>query len=146
MITTKIANGTVKKDDQLLVNEIGKIITVNKIKKGTGSSETEVETATAGEEVGFYIEGATKAELKRGYMLSKPDTIIGYSKVTATVRLLSKEEGGRNTPISSGYNPNAYFADAFDEIKNCKLTFPEGAAILMPGETLKGVTVDFNGA
>ena len=146
MITTKIANGTVKKDDQLLVNEIGKIITVNKIKKGTGTTATEVETATAGEEVGLYIEGVTKDELKCGYMLSKPDTVIGYSKFTATVRLLSKEKGGRNTPISSGYNPNAYFADAFDEIKNCKLTFPEGAAILMPGETLKGVTVDFNGA
>ena len=61
LITTNIANGTVKKGDQILVNEIGKIITVNKIKKGTGTSATEVETATAGEEVGLYIEGATKA-------------------------------------------------------------------------------------
>lgn len=145
-VTTTIANGTVNKGDQLLVNEIGKIITVEKIEKGTGSSAIEVDTATAGEEVGLYIEGATKAELERGYMLSKPDTVIGYSKFTATVRLLSREEGGRNTPISSGYNPNAYFADAFDEIKNCNLTFPEGTAILMPGGTLEGVTVDLNGA
>lgn len=125
MITTTIANGTVNKGDGLLVNEIGKIITVEKIEKGTGSSAIEVDTATAGEDVGFQIKGATKAELERGYMLSKPDTVIGYSKFTATVRLLSREEGGRNTPISSGYNPNAYFADAFDEIK-CNLTFPEG--------------------
>ena len=145
MITTTIANGTVNKGDQLLVNEIGKIITVNKIKKGTGSSATEVDTATAGEEVGLYIEGATKAELERGYMLSKPDTVIGYSKFTATVRLLSREEGGRNTPISSGYNPYAYFADTLAETA-CNLTFPGGAGMLMPGETLKGVTVDFNGA
>lgn len=145
LITTNIANGTVKKGDQILVNEIGKIITVNKIKKGTGTSATEVETATAGEEVGLYIDGATKAELNRGYMLSKPDTIIGYSKFTATVRLLSREEGGKNTPINSGYNPNAYFADALDE-KACTLTFPEGAESLMPGGTLKGVTVDFGGA
>lgn len=145
MITTKIANGTVKKDDQLLVNEIGKIITVNKIKKGTGTTATEVETATAGEEVGLYIEGVTKDELKCGYMLTTPDAVIGYSKFTATVRLLSPAEGGKNTPISSGYNPNAYFADALVETA-CNLTFPERAGMLMPGETLKGVTVDFNGA
>lgn len=145
IITTTIANGTLKKGDQILVNEIGKIITVNKIEKDTGSSATEVETATAGDKVGLLIEGATKAELNRGYMLSKPDTIIGYTKFTATVRLLSREEGGRNTPIFSGYKPNAYFADALVETA-CNLTFPEGAEMLMPGETLEGVTVDFNGA
>ena len=144
-VTTTIANGTVNKGDQLLVNEIGKIITVEKIEKGTGSSAIEVDTATAGEDVGFQIKGATKAELKRGYMLSKPDTVIGYSKFTATVRLLLPAEGGKNTPITSGYNPYAYFADTLAETE-CKLTFPEGTAILMPGETLKGVTVDFNGA
>ena len=145
IIKTTIANGTVNKGDGLLVNEIGKIITVERIEKGTGSSAIEVNAATAGEDVSFLIKGATKDELKRGYMLTTPDAVIGYSKFTATVRLLSREEGGKNTPISSGYKPNAYFADAFDEI-NCNLTFPEGAGTLMPGETLEGVTVDFNGA
>lgn len=144
-VTTTIANGTVNKGDQLLVNEIGKIITVEKIEKGTGSSAIEVDTATAGEDVGFQIKGATKAELKRGYMLSKPDTVIGYSKFTATVRLLLPAEGGKNTPITSGYNPNAYFADTLAETA-CKLTFPGGTGMLMPGETLEGVTVDLNGA
>ncbi len=144
-VTTTIANGTVNKGDGLLVNEIGKIITVEKIEKGTGSSAIEVDTATAGEDVAFQIKGATRDELKRGYMLTTPDAVIGYSKFTATVRLLSREEGGKNTPISSGYNPNAYFADALDE-KACTLTFPEGTGMLMPGGTLKGVTVDFGGA
>ena len=145
IIKTTIANGTVNKGDGLLVNEIGKIITVERIEKGTGSSAIEVDTATAGEDVAFQIKGATKDELKRGYMLTTPDAVIGYSKFTATVRLLSREEGGKNTAISSGYKPNAYFADAFDETA-CNLTFPEGAGTLMPGGTLEGVTVDFNGA
>ena len=64
-ITTKIANGTLKKGDQLLVNEIGKIITVKKIEQGRGTSAKEVDTATAGDEVGLLIEGATKDELLR---------------------------------------------------------------------------------
>ena len=144
IITTKIANGTLKKGDQLLVNEIGKIITVKKIKNGTGSSATDVETATAGDEVGLYIDGATKAELLRGYMLSKPDTIIGYSKVTVTIRAFTKDEGGQNTPIQTGIKPNVAFADTFGEVIG-KATFPEGTTLLLGGEMLEGVTIDFQG-
>ena len=144
LITTKIANGTLKKGDQLLVNEIGKIITVNKIEKGTGTSATVVETATAGEEVGLRIEGATKAELNRGYMLSKPDTIIGYSKVTVMIRSFTKDEGGQNAPIQTGIKPNVAFADTFGEVIG-KATFPEGTTLLSGGEILEGVTIDFQG-
>ena len=145
MINTIIANGTVKKGDQILVNEIGKIITVNKIEKDTGTSVTEVETATAGEEVGLRIsEGVTKAELNRGYMLSKPDTIIGYSKVTVTIRVRTKDEGGQNTPIQSGIKPNIAFADTFGEVTG-EVTFPEGTTLLSGGEILEGVTINFQG-
>ena len=145
MINTIIANGTVKKGDQILVNEIGKIITVNKIEKDTGTSVTEVETATAGEEVGLRIsEGVTKAELNRGFMLSKPDTIIGYSKVTVTIRVRTKDEGGQNTPIQSGIKPNVAFADTFGEVTG-EVTFPEGTTLLSGGEILEGVTINFQG-
>ena len=145
LITTIIANGTVKKGDQILVNEIGKIITVNKIEKDTGTSVTEVETATAGEEVGLRIsEGVTKAELNRGYMLSTPDTIIGYSKVTVTIRVRTKDEGGQNTPIQSGIKPNVAFADTFGEVTG-EVTFPEGTTLLSGGEILEGVTINFQG-
>lgn len=143
-ITTKIANGTLKKGDQLLVNEIGKIITVKKIEQGTGTSAKEVDTATAGDEVGLLIEGATKDELLRGYMLSKPDTIIGYSKVTVTIRVFTKDEGGQHTPIQTGIKPNVAFADTFGYVVG-KVTFPEGTTLLSGGEMLEGVTIDFQG-
>ena len=145
MINTIIANGTVKKGDQILVNEIGKIITVNKIEKDTGTSVTEVETATAGEEVGLRIsEGITRAELNRGYMLSKPDTIIGYSKVTVTIRVRTKDEGGQNVPIQTGIKPNVAFADTYGEVIG-EVTFPEGTTLLSGGEILEGVTINFQG-
>lgn len=144
LITTTIANGTLKKGDQILVNEIGKIITVNKIEKGKGASPTEVETATAGDEVGLRIEGATKAELNRGYMLSKPDTIIDYGKVTATIRAFTKGESGQNLPIQTGIKPQVAFADTFGE-ETGEVTFPEGTTLLSGGKTLEGVTIDFQG-
>ncbi|MCI6955127.1 MAG: hypothetical protein MR725_03675 [Clostridiales bacterium] len=141
MINTIIANGTVKKGDQILVNEIGKIITVNKIEKDTGTSVTEVETATAGEEVGLRIsEGVTKAELNRGYMLSKPDTIIGYSKVTVTIRVYAKDEGN-TAPIATG-NKMVAFADTFGEVTG-GVTLPEGTDIIRPGEIIENVTINF---
>ena len=144
VVTTAIANGTVKTGDKLLVNEIGKIITVKKIEKGIGTSATVVDSATAGDEVGLRIEGATKAELNRGYMLSKPDTIIGYSKVTVTIRAFTKDEGGQNTPIQTGITPNVIFADTFGYVVG-KVTFPEGTDMIMPGEMLEDVTIDFQG-
>ena len=142
IITTKIANGTVNTGDQLLVNEIGKIITVKQIEKGIGTSATVVETATAGDEVGFRIEGATKDELNSGYMLSKPDTIIGYSKVTVTIRMYTKDEGNR-APIANG-NKVVAFGDTFGEITG-KVTLPEGTDMIAPGEMLEGVTISFQG-
>lgn len=118
---------------------------MNKIEKDTGTSVTEVETATAGEEVGLRIsEGVTKAELNRGYMLSKPDTIIGYSKVTVTIRVFTKGEGGQNTPIQTGIKPNVVFADTFGEVTG-EVTFPEGTTLLSGGEILEGVTINFQG-
>ena len=142
IITTKIANGTVNKGDQLLVNEIGKIITVNRIEKGKGTSAIQVETATAGDEVGLLIVGATQAELSRGYMLSKPDTIIGYSKVIATIRLYTKEEGNK-APLATG-NKVVAFADTFGETTG-KVTLPEGTDMIKPGEMIENVTIDFQG-
>ena len=142
IITTTIANGTVNKGDQLLVNEIGKIITVKRIEKGKGMSAVQVETATAGDEVGMLIEGATKAELNRGYMLSKPDTIIGYSKVIATIRLYTKEEGNQ-APIATG-NKVVAFADTFGETTG-EVTLPEGTDIILPGEMIENVTINFQG-
>ena len=142
IITTKIANGTVNTGDQLLVNEIGKIITVKKIEKGIGMSATIVETANAGDEVGLRIEGAKKTELNRGYMLSKPDTVIGYSKITATIRMHTKEEGNK-APIATG-NKVVAFADTFGEITGT-VTLPEGIDMVKPGEMQKDVTINFQG-
>ena len=142
IIKTKIANGAIKTGDQILVNEIGKIITVKKIEKGIGSSATIVDTAIVGDEVSLRIEGATRPELELGYMLSEPDTIIGYSKVTVTIRVYTKDEGN-HAPIATG-NKMVAFADTFGEVTG-RVALPEGTDLLTPGEMLENVTVNFQG-
>ena len=139
VLSVQIANGTVNVGDQLHINELGKVFTVTAIQKGSQA----VETATAGDTVGLLTKDVTREEVLRGYTITKLDTVASYDKVTATIRVLEDKK----TPIATGYSPNARFI-FIEGIGNIPSTikFPTGSNMLMPGETLAGVTVDFKGA
>lgn len=138
VITTKIIRGTVKVGDELSIVELGKNITIKKIEL----NRTSVEKATAGDEIGLMIEGVAKAELQRGFTVAKQNTISTYETVKATIRLKTKDEGGRNTPIFNGYHPTIRFSDVGKDITGY-ITLPEEVEMLMPGETLANVRIDF---
>lgn len=136
VITTKIAKGTVKVNDKLFINNIHKEITITAIEKNRVS----LTSATVGDEVGFKISGVTKAELQRGYILSALNTVKNYDVFKAKITLLTKAEGGRNTPIANGYNPTLTFPDTFGQFSG-KFTFPEGIEMIMPGTTEENITI-----
>lgn len=138
VITTKIIRGTVKVGDELSIVELGKNITIKKIEL----NRTSVEKATAGDEIGLMIEGVAKAELQRGFTVAKQNTISTYETVKATIRLKTKDEGGRNTPILNGYHPTIRFSDVGKDVTGY-ITLPEEVEMLMPGETLANVRIDF---
>lgn len=139
VLSVQIANGTVNVGDQLHINELGKVFTVTAI-ENNGQA---VETANAGDTVGLLTKDVTKGEVERGYTITKLDTVASYDKVTATIRVSEDKK----TPIATGYSPNARFI-FIEGIGNIPSTikFPTGSVMLMPGETLAGVTVDFKGA
>jgi len=59
---------------------------------------------------------------------------LKYSKrFCAEVYILSKEEGGRNTPFFDGYQPQFYFrtTDVTGKVK-----LPEGVGMVMPGDNV----------
>jgi len=59
---------------------------------------------------------------------------LKYSKrFCAKVYILSKEEGGRNTPFFDGYQPQFYFrtTDVTGKVK-----LPEGVEMVMPGDNV----------
>ena len=60
----------------------------------------------------------------------------------ATIRLKTKDEGGRNTPILNGYHPTIRFSDVGKGVTGY-ITLPEEVEMLMPGETLANVRIDF---
>ena len=138
VLAVQIANGTVNKGDQLYINELGKVFTVTAMEK----SGQAVETANAGDTVGLLTKDVKKEEVKRGYTLTKLDTVASYDKFTATIRVSENKK----TPIFTGYAPFArfIFIEGIGDIPST-ITLPISSGI-MPGATLEGVTVDFKGA
>ena len=139
VLSVQIANGTVNIGDQLYINELGKVFTVTAMEK----SGQAVETANAGDTVGLLTKDVKKEEVLRGYTITKLDTVASYDKVTATIRVSEDKK----TPLPNNYKPNARFVfiEGIGDIPST-ITFPTSYSMLMPGTTLEGVTVDFQGA
>ena len=65
--------------------------------------------ARAGENVGLLLRGVKRDEVVRGQVLIAPGSVKSHTKAKAELFVLSKEEGGRHTPIFPGYKPQFYF-------------------------------------
>ncbi len=136
IIRTKVAKGTIKTGDKLFVNNIYKEITVQEISK----NNVRVNSATIGDEISLKISGAERSELSRGYVLSALNSIKNYNVFKATITLLTKDEGGRHTPLTDGYKPTLTFTDTFSQFSG-KFTFPEGLEMFMPGTTEENILI-----
>lgn len=92
----------------------------------------------AGDNVGLLLRGIEKDEIKRGQVITKPNTIKPHTKFKAEVYVLKKEEGGRHTPFHNNYRPQFYLRtlDVTGEIM-----LPEGREMVMPGDN---VTITVN--
>ena len=92
----------------------------------------------AGDNVGLFLRGIDKDEIKRGMVLAKPGSVKPHDKFKAEVYILKKEEGGRHTPFHNRYRPQFYIRtlDVTGEI-----TLPEGREMVMPGDNLT-ITVE----
>ena len=94
----------------------------------------DMDEAIAGDNVGILLRGVKKEDVRRGMVIAKPGTITPHTEFEAEVYVLTKEEGGRHTPFTSGYRPQFYFrtTDVTGEI-----TLPEGIEIINPGDNAK---------
>ncbi|MBL0938210.1 MAG: elongation factor Tu [Gemmatimonadaceae bacterium] len=88
----------------------------------------------AGDNVGLLLRGVDKKEIERGMVLAKTNSIKPHTKFVSTVYVLTKEEGGRHTPIFKGYRPQFYFRTT-DVTGSIEL--PEGIEMVMPGDNIE---------
>jgi elongation factor Tu len=97
-----------------------------------------LDSGEAGDNVGLFLRGIDKKDIRRGMVIAKPGSITPHSDFKAEIYVLKKEEGGRHTPFHNKYRPQFYFrtTDVTGEI-----TLPEGREMVMPGDN---VTISVN--
>ena len=87
----------------------------------------------AGDNAGLLLRGIKRDEIERGQVLAHAGSIKPYTKFTAEVYILRKDEGGRHKPFFNGYRPQFY-------IRTMDVTgmvsLPEGVEMVMPGDNV----------
>ena len=89
--------------------------------------------AEAGDNIGALLRGVAREDIQRGQVLAKPGSITPHTKFTAEVYVLTKEEGGRNTPFFTNYRPQFYFRTT--DVTGV-VNLPEGTEMVMPGDNV----------
>jgi elongation factor Tu len=85
----------------------------------------------AGDNVGLLLRGTKREDVERGQCLIKPGSVNPHKKFKCEVYILTKEEGGRHTPIFKGYRPQFYFRTT--DVTG-SITLNDGVEMIMPGD------------
>lgn len=131
--TGRVERGTVKVQDTVelvgLTHDTRSIVVT-----GVEMFRKILEQAIAGDNIGLLLRGVQRNEIERGQVLAKPGTIHPHTHFNSEVYVLTKEEGGRHTPLFNGYRPQFYFrtTDVTGVIK-----LPEGVEMVMPGDNIR---------
>jgi len=132
--TGRIEKGIVKINDEVEI--VGLRDTRKAIVTGVEMFHKQLDQGQAGDNVGLLLRGVEKDDIERGQVLAKPGSITPHTEFKAEVLLLKKEEGGRHTPIFSGYRPQVFIrtTDVTGD-----MTLPEGTEMVMPGDNVNVV-------
>jgi elongation factor Tu len=108
VVSGRVERGTLKIGDTVeivgLDNEGAEVVVT-----GTQSFHKDVPQVRAGMNVGLLLRGLKRDDVERGQILSAPGAIKAHTKGKAQVFVLTKDEGGRHTPFTSGYSPQFFF-------------------------------------
>src|SRR6202041_2569338 len=106
VVTGAIERGQVRVGDPV------ELIGLAGLGAATKSVVTSVETfgktmdaAQAGDNAALLLRGVGRHQVRRGQVLAAPGSLRAHQRFTATLHFLSAAEGGRRTPVRSGYSP-----------------------------------------
>jgi elongation factor Tu len=132
VVTGRIERGQIKIGDEIEI--IGIKDTKKTVVTGIEMFHKQLESGQAGDNAGVLLRGVEKDDIERGQVLAKPGSVTPHAEFEAEAIILSKDEGGRHTPLFTGYKPQFYVrtTDVTGE-----LTLPEGVEMVMPGDSTK---------
>ena len=95
-----------------------------------------MDSAQAGDNAALLLRGVARHQVRRGQVLAAPGSQRAHQRFTAMLHLLSAAEGGRRTPVRSGYTPQFYVRTT-DVSGVLDLSSMSGGGAAMPGETVQ---------
>ena len=131
VVTGRVERGTAKLGDEVEI--IGIKETKKTVITGIEMFRKTLDQAQAGDNVGVLIRGINRDEVVRGQILAKPGSVTPHTKFTASVYVLTKEEGGRHTAFLTNYRPQFYFRTT--DITGV-ITLPADVQMVMPGDNV----------
>ncbi|MFH8486635.1 elongation factor Tu [Streptomyces longisporoflavus] len=133
VVTGAVERGTVRVGDRVEVfgAETETVVT------GLETFGKPMESAQAGDNVALLLRGVPRDAVRRGHVVAEPGSVSPSRRFTARVYVLSTKEGGRSTPIATGYRPQFYLRTA-DVVGDVDLG---AVAVARPGDTVT-VTVE----
>ncbi|MWA09652.1 elongation factor Tu [Streptomyces sp. BA2] len=128
VVTGAVERGTVRIGDrvEVLGAETETVVT------GLETFGKPMESAQAGDNVALLLRGVPRDAVRRGHVVAEPGSVSPRRRFIAQVYVLSTKEGGRSTPIASGYRPQFYLRTA-DVVGDVDLG---EAAVARPGDTV----------
>ena len=129
VVTGRVERGIIKVGEEVEI--VGIRPTVKTTCTGVEMFRKLLDQGQAGDNIGALLRGTKRDEVERGQVLAAPKSITPHKKFKAEVYVLSKEEGGRHTPVFTGYRPQFYFRTT--DITGI-IALEEGVEMVMPGD------------
>lgn len=128
VVTGAVERGTVRLGDRVDVLGAG----VESVVTGLETFGKPMEEAQAGDNVALLLRGVPRDAVRRGHVVAAPGSVLPSRRFTARVYVLSAREGGRSTPVATGYRPQFYLrtADVAGDVDLGEV------AVARPGDTV----------
>ncbi|MFI8259613.1 MULTISPECIES: elongation factor Tu [unclassified Streptomyces] len=132
VVTGAVERGSVRTGDRVSVLG-GDGEPVETVVTGLETFGKPMESAEAGDNVALLLRGVPRDGVRRGQVVAAPGSVVPKRRFSAQVYVLSAREGGRTTPVASGYRPQFYIRTA-DVVGDVDLG---AAGVARPGETVE---------
>jgi elongation factor Tu len=106
VVTGAIERGQVQVGDP--VELVGLGVPVRSVVTSVETFGKTMDSAQAGDNAALLLRGVGRHQVRRGQVLAAPGSVAAHQRFTAELHLLSAAEGGRRTPVRSGYSPQFY--------------------------------------
>jgi len=133
VVTGRIERGVIKVNDEIEIVGL-RHEKMKTVVTGVEMFRKLLDEGIAGDNVGLLLRGTKKEEVERGMVVAKPGTITPHTDFEAQVYVLTKEEGGRHKPFTSGYRPQFYFRTT--DVTGT-ITLQQGQEVILPGDNAK---------